>query len=123
MAVNLNVRNSTKKISVEQGGPLMSSVHDFVYAQLAQAAQAALCSRVHPTEPRLAKWILTTADVVESHSLHLTQEFLAQMIGAERSIATIAAGALKRAGLIDYRRGLAETRATRTVVAGRSEPF
>ena len=88
-----------------KAGPLMSAVHDFIYAQLTQAAQTALCNRLHATEPRLARWLLSTADIVDSSTLHLSQEFLAQMIGAERSSATIAAGALKRAELIDYRRG------------------
>jgi CRP-like cAMP-binding protein len=89
-----------------KGGPLMGAVHDFMYAQLAQAAQTALCNRLHATEPRMARWLLGTSDIVQSDILHLTQEFLAQMIGAERSSATIAAGGLKRAGLIDYHRGL-----------------
>lgn len=88
-----------------KSGPVMSAVHDFAYAQLAQAAQTALCNRLHATEPRMARWLLSTADIVGAETLDLTQEFLAQMIGAERSSATIAAGALKRAGLIDYRRG------------------
>ena len=91
-----------------KGGPVTSAVHDFMYAQLIQASQAALCNRLHATEPRLAKWLLNTSDIVESDTLHLTQEFLAEMIGAERSSATIAAGGLKRAGLINYHRGLVE---------------
>jgi CRP-like cAMP-binding protein len=91
-----------------KGGAVTAAVHDFIYAQLAQAAQTALCNRLHATEPRLARWLLNTSDIVGSSTLQLTQEFLAQMIGAERSSATIAAGGLKRAGLIDYRRGLVE---------------
>ncbi|UWZ82638.1 Crp/Fnr family transcriptional regulator [Occallatibacter riparius] len=96
------------RVEFAKPGPVMAAVHDFLYAQLIQASQAALCNRLHPTEPRLAKWLLNTSDIVESNTLQLTQEFLAQMIGAERSSATIAAGALKRAGLIDYQRGLVE---------------
>jgi len=89
-------------------GTVMQAVHDFIYSQLAQAAQTALCNRLHATGPRLARWLLATSDIVESNSLDLTQEFLAQMIGAERSSATIAAGILKRAGMIDYHRGHVE---------------
>jgi Mn-dependent DtxR family transcriptional regulator len=35
----------------------------------------------------------------------LTQEFLAEMLGARRTSVTLAAGALQRVGLIKYSRG------------------
>ena len=42
---------------------------------------------------------------MESESLNLTQEFLAQMLGVQRSTVTVAAGELQRAGMIGYSRG------------------
>jgi Mn-dependent DtxR family transcriptional regulator len=42
---------------------------------------------------------------MESNSLNLTQEFLAQMLGVQRSTVTVAAGDLQRAGIIGYSRG------------------
>jgi Mn-dependent DtxR family transcriptional regulator len=42
---------------------------------------------------------------MEGESLNLTQEFLAQMLGVQRSTVTVAAGELQRAGLIGYSRG------------------
>jgi len=56
-------------------------------------------------EARLARWLLTSADRMESESLQLTQEFLAQMLGVQRSTVTVAAGNLQREGLIGYSRG------------------
>ena len=49
-----------------------------------------------------------TCDVVESRTLNLTQEFLAEMLGVGRPTVTISAGILQRAGAISYSRGLVE---------------
>jgi CRP-like cAMP-binding protein len=88
-----------------KGGVLAGLVHDFVYLQMVQTTQSVLCNRLHPVEARLARWLLTSADRSESEQLMLTQEFLAQMLGARRSTVTVAAGALQRQGMIDYKRG------------------
>jgi Mn-dependent DtxR family transcriptional regulator len=60
---------------------------------------------MHEVDARLARWLLTSADRMESESLNLTQEFLAQMLGVQRSTVTVAAGDLQRAGMIGYSRG------------------
>ena len=46
-----------------------------------------------------------THDRMQSHEFLLTQEFLAMMLGVQRTGVSIAAGALQRAGLIRYKRG------------------
>ena len=67
--------------------------------------QLAACNRLHEAEPRLARWLLMVRDRVESDSYLLTQEFLANMLGARRTTVTAAAGAMQRRGLIKYSRG------------------
>jgi Mn-dependent DtxR family transcriptional regulator len=42
---------------------------------------------------------------LHEESFRYTQEFLAHMLGTDRSSVTLAAGIMKRAGLIDYSRG------------------
>jgi Mn-dependent DtxR family transcriptional regulator len=44
-------------------------------------------------------------DRIQSDQIDLTQEFLAQMLGAQRTTVTMVAGTLQRAGLIEYKRG------------------
>lgn len=68
-------------------------------------AQIAACNRLHDVEERAARWLLMVADRLGEQKFLLTQEFLAEMIGSRRSTVTLTAGAFKRSGLIDYRRG------------------
>jgi CRP-like cAMP-binding protein len=68
-------------------------------------AQMAACNRLHSVDERLARWLLMVAVRIGSDELRLTQEFLGNMLGARRATVTLAAGALMRSGLIDYRRG------------------
>lgn len=74
-------------------------------ALLAQALQSAACNASHTVESRLSRWLLRARDLSGSDALSLTQEFLAQMLGVERSSVSIVANTLQHAGLIRYRRG------------------
>ena len=70
-----------------------------------QMAQTAACNRLHNIEQRLARWLLTTQDRVDSEFLPITHDFLATMLGTNRSSVTLAAGVLQRKKLIKYTRG------------------
>jgi CRP-like cAMP-binding protein len=72
---------------------------------LAQAQQSAACNAAHTLEARLSRWLLRCRDLLGSDEIHLTQEFLAEMLGARRTSVTLVASALKQAGFIHYRRG------------------
>jgi CRP-like cAMP-binding protein len=72
---------------------------------LAQAQQAAACNASHALEARLSRWLLRCRDLLHSDDIELTQEFLAEMLGARRTSVSIVANTLQQAGLIRYRRG------------------
>lgn len=76
-----------------------------VQSQSAIQGQLAACNRLHEAEERLSRWMLMVRDRVESENYFLTQEFLANMLGARRTTVTAAAGALQRKGIIKYSRG------------------
>lgn len=69
-------------------------------------SQVAACNRLHEAEQRLVRWLLTAQDKVQTDTLELTQEFLAEMLGARRATLTVVAGILQRSGLIEYHRGV-----------------
>jgi CRP-like cAMP-binding protein len=74
----------------------------------AHAQQVAACNALHDLESRLARWLLQVRDLVQSSKFDLTQEFLAQMLGVNRTSVTLVAKRLQSAGLIKYRRGRIE---------------
>jgi DNA-binding MarR family transcriptional regulator len=73
--------------------------------QALSMSQIAACNRLHEAEERLARWLLMAQDRTQSEVLPFTQEFLAEMLGSQRTTVTVIAGALQRSGLIEYTRG------------------
>jgi CRP-like cAMP-binding protein len=70
-----------------------------------QIAQTAACNRLHDIEQRLARWLLMTQDRVDLRSLPITHDFIATMLGTDRSTVSLAASVLQRKELIEYTRG------------------
>ncbi len=79
---------------------------DYSQQMMHQLAQSAVCNRFHTSVQRLSRWLLLTAERAETTRFELTHEFVAQMVGAPRSAVSTAAAALRRKGIIDYRRGV-----------------
>ncbi|HKZ04721.1 MAG TPA: Crp/Fnr family transcriptional regulator [Methylomirabilota bacterium] len=90
---------------IDSGGPLRNLVQRYTQALMHQVAQAVACNARHVIQQRCARWLLMTADRVESDSFALTQDFLAQMLGVRRAGVTAAARSLQSEGIIDYHRG------------------
>jgi hypothetical protein len=67
--------------------------------------QVAGCNRLHDLAGRLARWLLMIQDRTGNSLLKLTQEFLAEMIGSQRTTVSEVAGGLQDRGLIEYARG------------------
>jgi CRP-like cAMP-binding protein len=70
-----------------------------------QVAQTAACNRLHDIDHRLARWLLMAQDRVNSSSLQITQDFLATMLGTDRTTVSVAAGLFQRMNIIKYSRG------------------
>jgi len=74
-------------------------------ASYAMTQQVAACNARHELDERLCRWLMLTRDLLASDTLPLTQEFLAQMLGVQRTSLTLVARTLQESGLITYRRG------------------
>jgi CRP-like cAMP-binding protein len=72
---------------------------------LAQVQQTTACNALHNVEQRTCRWLARMYDLVGGKELPLTQEFLAQMMGVQRTSVSAIAGQFQEKGLISYRRG------------------
>jgi CRP-like cAMP-binding protein len=99
------VDGETLMVILRQCPKLERSLQQFSQIQAAQVTQIAACNRLHEVNERLARWLLMSADRIESNSVPLTQELIGQMLGTRRSSVTVAAGMLQKAGLIAHSRG------------------
>ena len=80
-------------------------LYRFTEALLAQTFQIVTCNAVHSVEARCCRWLLSTHDRVEQDTLPLTHEFLAEMLGVQRSTVSATLRGLQTSGLIEQQRG------------------
>ena len=86
--------------------------HDLVlrYTQalFIQSSQTAGCNARHSVQQRLARWLLLCDERMGGKPLLLSQEFIAEMLGNQRTSVSVEAGKLQKLGLIHYTRGRLE---------------
>ncbi|KAK0361229.1 hypothetical protein LTR94_024166, partial [Friedmanniomyces endolithicus] len=81
------------------------AVADFAARLQGELEQSTACNALHRAEQRFAKWLLRCHDRVEGDTLSLTQEYLASMLGSQRTTVNEAAQSLQKSGAIAYSRG------------------
>jgi CRP-like cAMP-binding protein len=87
-------------------GPLTEMLRRSVQALFTQVSRNAACNRVHTVRQRAARWLLMTADRMDSPTFELTQHFLAQMLAVRRTSVSDVARSLAEDGCLTYTRGI-----------------
>jgi CRP-like cAMP-binding protein len=77
-------------------------------ALFGHAIQSVACNALHSVEARFCRWLLTCHDRISTNTVALTQEFLADMLGVQRTTVTAVARTLQEKGVIRYRRGVVD---------------
>ena len=102
-ALRMSATHMRRELVTRPG--LRGTLGRYLFVLTAQLTQSAACTRFHEVDERLARWLLMTHDRAHADHFHLTHQFLADMLGVQRSAVTIAAGALQRKKIIRYARG------------------
>jgi CRP-like cAMP-binding protein len=89
----------------ENDNRLRVNVGRYLQAVIDVLSQSVACNRLHLVSERCARWLLMSADRVQSPDFPLTHEALATMLGVRRAGVSVAAAALQTAGFLSYRRG------------------
>jgi CRP-like cAMP-binding protein len=93
------------KEAIQADTPLLRATQQYMQVYLALVSQSVACNRLHTIEERFSRWVLMTHDRVDGDVFHLTQEFLAVMLGVQRPSVSLVASSFQQAGLIRYHRG------------------
>ena len=93
------------RTELDRRGPLFECVQRYSQALMTLMMRSTGCMAVHPVQERCCRWLLMTHDRVGGDDFHLSQEFLAMMLGSTRPTVSAIAGALQKAGLLTYTHG------------------
>lgn len=77
----------------------------YVQTLNARILRLTACNARHGVNARCARWLLTAHDHMHGRDFHLSQEFLAVMLGVRRQSVSAVAKAFQTAGLIRYSHG------------------
>ena len=86
-------------------GVFHEAILRYTYILIRQLTQSAVCNHFHTIEARLCRWLTVLCERSGRYDMRLTQEFLAHMLGVQRTSVSSIALELQRAGIISYRRG------------------
>jgi CRP-like cAMP-binding protein len=101
----LEIKAQILQKEFRQAEALRTLLLRYAGGMLCQISLSAVCIRFHPVEQRLCRCLLAIRDRVGQNAFPVTQEQIAQLLGAPRTSVTAAARALQQAGIIRYRRG------------------
>lgn len=111
-ATQIAISGNALRIDIERlrdefkrGGAMQQALLKYTTARLAQLSQKAVCNGRHRLDERLCTWLLMVHDRAGQNRLPLTHEQIAHQLGARRAGITDACNALRRNGVINYRRG------------------
>lgn len=104
----LRVESKTITNLFKQRGIFHDIALRYFYVILKQISQTCICNHFHKIEARLCRWLTVMSERSGNKNLVLTQEFIAHILGVQRTSIGMIAAALQTSGIIRYSRGRIE---------------
>ena len=101
----LRIRSFDLHAAMTISPPLRQALDRYIQALMVQHAQIVLCVSRHTLEERLAAWLLTISDRIESEKIFITHDLVSHMLGVRRPSVTEAIGSLEAGGAVTKGRG------------------
>lgn len=98
--IALRISSSALRRQADQSADLRKLLIRHSQANLAQAHQSVACNALHGVNQKLCRWLLMSQDRTASDVIELTQQYLAAMVGVQRTTITQALRELTQEGLI-----------------------
>jgi CRP-like cAMP-binding protein len=101
----LRIDSARLLMAMDESRSLTKLLLAYAHTAMVQTAACAVGNAHHRLEARLARWLLMCHDRVDGDEITLTHDFMAMMIGAQRSGVTVTLHVLEGMGAIRSRRG------------------
>jgi CRP-like cAMP-binding protein len=101
----LRIAPSDLRAALDQHQALRDAVLQYDNRVFCEVAQFGLCYRVHSVLQRLSRWLLTSADRLQSETVFVTQARLTRVLGVSKSGVSHAVAELQAGEAIWSRRG------------------
>jgi CRP-like cAMP-binding protein len=101
----LAIGTAAFRATLDQSPTFRTLMLRYLQTVLIQARQTAYANAAYTMDVRLARWLLICQDRLDGDDIPVTHDFLAVMLGVQRSGATLAVQSLEGSRLIKARRG------------------
>jgi CRP-like cAMP-binding protein len=101
----LLISASNFRAAASQSQRVRDMIVRYAELELGQVQQTAACNGLHDATSRMCRWLLQTSDKTESDLIPFTHEFIAQMLGVQRTTVSQISAKLQSQGLIRTHHG------------------
>jgi CRP-like cAMP-binding protein len=101
----LRISGSNFRAAANQSRHIRDLIVRYAELELGQVQQTAACNGLHDASSRMCRWLLQTSDKTDNDLIPFTHQFIAQMLGLQRTTVSQIAARLQSRGLIRTHHG------------------